>query len=86
MDWLKIKPYSKFVKTSKQFRPFGTNYHLPIKGKAKVNTTVEKGAQIDAFVYILDNAKEQSLFGNEDALRSGIVRLQPEGASHEVSE
>ena len=86
LDWLKIKPYCKSVKTCKQFRPFGTNYHLPIKGKAKVHITVEKGAQIDTFVYILDDEREQSLLGKEDVLRLGKVRLQPEGASHEVSE
>ena len=63
LDWLKIKPYCTFVKTSKQFRSFGTNYHLPIKGKAKVNITAEKGAQIDTFVYILDDEREQSLLG-----------------------
>ena len=32
-DWEKIKDNCKFVKTSKRFRPYGTAYHLPIKGK-----------------------------------------------------
>ena len=31
-DWSKIKGDCKFVKTSKRFRPYGTKYHLPIKG------------------------------------------------------
>ena len=74
------------MKTSKQFRPFGTNYHLQIKGKAKENITAEKGTQIDTAVYTLDDEREQSLLGKEDALRLSTVRLQPEGASHEVSE
>ena len=77
LDWLNIKPHSKFVKRSKQFRPFGTNYHLPIKGRAKVNITAEKGAQIDTLVHIIDDEREQSLFGKEDTLRLGIVKLQP---------
>ena len=47
---------------------------------------MEKGAQIDTFVYILDDGREQSLLGKKDAFRLGIIRLQPEGASHKVSE
>ena len=74
------------MKTSKQFGPFGTNYHLSAKGKAKVNITAEKGAQIDTFVHNLDYEEEQSLRQKEDALRLGIIRLHKEGASHEVSE
>ena len=51
---------------SKQFRPFGTAYHLLIQGKAHVNLTAQKGAQIDTYVYIIDDPKEQSLLGEED--------------------
>ena len=51
-----------------------------------MNITAEKGAQVDTFVYILDDEREQLLFGKEDALRLGMVRLQPEGASPEASE
>ena len=79
-----IKNQCKFVKTSKRFRPFGTAYHLPIRGKAHVNLTAQKGAQIDTYVYIIDDPKEQSLLGEEDAKRLGIVKLNPEGATHVV--
>ena len=69
LDWLKIKLYCKFVKTSKQFRPFDTTYHVPTKGKGKVNITADKGTtQIDTLVYILDDEREQSLLEKEDAL------------------
>ena len=64
LDWLKIKPYCKFVKMSKEFRLFGSNCHLPIKGKAKVNITAEKNAQIYTFVYVLDDEWEQSLLAH----------------------
>ena len=55
-----IKNQCKLVKTSKRFRPFGTAYNLPIRVKAYVNLTAQKGAQIDTYVYIIDNPKEQS--------------------------
>ena len=37
-------------------------------------------------VYNLDDEREQSLLGKDDALALGIVRLQPEEAANEVSE
>ena len=67
-DWAQIKDYSKFVKTSKQFCPFGTAYHFPIKGKAKVHMTSINGATIESYVYIVVDAHEKSLLGKEDAL------------------
>ena len=69
LDWLKIKLCCKFVKTSKQFRPFDPTYHVPTKGKGKVNITADKGTtQIDTLVYILNDEREQSLIEKEDAL------------------
>ena len=67
-DWAQIKDYSKFVKTSKPFCPFGTVYHLPIKGKAKVHMTSLNGATIESYVYVVDDAHEKSLLDKEDAL------------------
>ena len=84
-DWEMIKNQCKFVKTSKRFQPFGTAYHLPIRGKAHVKLTAQKGAQIDAYVYIIDDPKEQSLLGEEDAKKLSIAILNPEGATHEVT-
>ena len=83
-DWEMIKNLCKFVKTAKRFRPFGTAYHLPIRGKVHVNLTAQKGAQIDTYVYRIDDPKEQSLLGEEDAKRLGLVKLKPKGATHEV--
>ena len=59
-DWEMIKNQCKLVKTSKRFRPFGTAYNLPIRVKAYVNLTAQKGAQIDTYGYIIDDPKEQS--------------------------
>ena len=67
-DWAQIKDYSKFIKTSKWFRPFGTVYHLPIKGKVKVHMTLLNGATIESYVYVVDNAHEKSLLGKAEAL------------------
>ena len=67
-DWAQVKDYSKFVKTSKQFCPFGTAYHLSIEAKAKIHMTSINGATIELYVYIVNNAHEKSLLGKEDAL------------------
>ena len=83
-DWLKIKDGCIFIKTSKKFRPYGTSYHLPIKGKAKVLVQAENGAQITTWVYVVNDTKEQSLLGKEDALRLGIVTLNLKGAEEEI--
>ena len=83
-DWEKIKATCQFVKTSKRFRPYGTAYHLPIKGKAHVKLTAERGAIIDTWVYIVDDKREQSLLGESDAIRLGIVKLDLKGADTEV--
>ena len=72
------------MKTSKRFRPYGTSYHLPIKGKAKVAVTCENGASITTWVCVNDDPKEQSLLGKADVRRLGIVHLNPKGAEKEV--
>ena len=70
---------------SKRFRPFGTAYYLPIRGKAKVTMTARNGASIETYVYIVDDPNEQSLLGRSDALRMGIVTLNPDGAKEEIN-
>ena len=84
IDWAKIKDGCKFVKTSKRFRPYGTQYHLPIKGKAFVELTAENGATIDTWVYVNNDPKEQSLLGERDARRLGIVKLNVKGEKEAV--
>ena len=83
-DWESIRDGCKFVKTSKRFRPYGTAYHLPIKGKALVTLTAELGAEIETWIYVVDDHKESSLLGETDAIRLGIVKLDLRGAEEEV--
>ena len=68
LDWEKVKHLCTFVKTSKRFRPFGTAYHLPIQGEAKVTLCAEKGATIESYVYVVNDKREQSLLGEQDAI------------------
>ena len=83
-DWNKIKHDCKFVKTSKRFCPYGTMYPLLIKGKAEVQLKAERGATINTTVYVHSDNKEQSLLGESDAIRLGIVTLDLKGAPEEV--
>ena len=83
-DWEAIKEDCVFVKTSKRFRPYGTAYHLPIKGKAKVKLTAERGATITTWAYVVDDKREQSLLGEGDAIGLGIVKLDLKGSVPET--
>ena len=83
-DWNKIKECCRFVKTSKGFRPYGTAYHLPIKVKTKVTLQAENGAEIETWIYVVNDKNEQSLLGKADVIRLGIVQLNLKGAETEV--
>ena len=84
-DWNKIKSHATLVKTSKLFRPYGTQYHLPIIGRAYVAIRSENGAVINTWVYIVNSTKESSLLGETDAVRLGIVTINLKGAEKEVT-
>ena len=80
-DWNKISNGKiKLKKCSKGFRPYGTTYKLPIIGKAKVTLKCENGATIDTEVWVVNDRKESSLLGEEDAIRLGIVTINLKGA------
>ena len=83
-DWKIIKKSSGKVKTSKKFRPYGTDASLKILGKALVTLKAENGAKILTWVYIHDSKLEKSLLGEIDAIRLGIVKINLKGATHEV--
>ena len=74
----------QICKKSKPFQPYGTVYHLSIKGKSEVYLTSENGAWIKTWVYVNDDPREQSLFGELDARRLSIVHLNLKGAEKEV--
>jgi hypothetical protein len=84
-DWDLIKQRCKYVKTSKKFRPYGTQKHLPIRGKAVISLQSKNGARIKTRVYIINSRKEQSLLGKYDGIRLGIVKLNPNGGKEAVS-
>ena len=81
LDWEKVKHLCTFLKTSKSFRPFGTAYHLPVKGKVKVTLPEEKGATIKSYIYVVEDKREQSLLGDKDAIHLNIVKLHPQGVA-----
>ena len=58
---------------------------MPIRGKAKVTLCAEKGATIESYVYVVDDKQEQSLLGEQNTIRLGIVKLHPQGAAEAVS-
>ena len=87
-DWLKVKqlPGQSSIKLKMcrtKFRPFGTNYHLPILGRTKCMMSSSAGAQISTIVYVVKDEK-QSLLGLSDGERLGIIKINREGAQAEV--
>ena len=84
-DWNKIKSHATLVKTSKLFRPYGTQYHLPIIGRAYVAIRSENGAVINTWVYIVSSTKESSLLGKTGAVRLRIVTINLKGSEKEVT-
>ena len=67
--------------TKLKFRPYGTNHHLPIKGRAAVRLKAKAMAVIETEVYVNKDRSEDSLLGEKDAERLGIVTVKPEGAT-----
>ena len=84
IDWAKIKEGCKVVKTSKRFRPYGTQYHLSIKGKALVELAAENGVTIDTWVYVNNHPKEQSILGKRNIRKIGVVKLNIKGEKEAV--
>ena len=70
--------------TSKQIRSYGTAYHPPIKGKAKVTLQAENDAKIETWIHVVNGKIKQSFPGKADAIPLGIVQLNLKGAETEV--
>ena len=66
-DWNRISGICNLMPTKLKFRPYGTNKHLPIIGRAKVQLKAEAGAVIEIYMYVNDDAAESSLLGEKDA-------------------
>ena len=82
-DWEKLGG-GELKRTKLKFRPYGTNQYLPIRGRAAVRLRAEAGAVIETEVYVNGDSSEDSLLGEKDAERLGIITLRPEGASAEI--
>ena len=52
--------------------------------RAAVRLKAEAGAVIDTEVYVNGDSSEDSLLGEKDAERLGIITLRPEGAFREI--
>ena len=51
-----------------------------LKVKTKVTLQAENGAEIETWVYVVNDKNEQSLLGKADVIRLGIVQLNLKGA------
>ena len=83
IDWLKVKQRPgeapiNLKKCRKVFKPFGTKYQLPIKGRTKCIMCAAAGAQISTIVYVVEG-ETQSLLGLRDSEKLGIIKVNPEG-------
>ena len=65
--------------TNIQFRPYGTAQNLPVIGKAKMKLKVGNGAEIETDCYINNDDKEESLLGESDTIRLGIIEINTQG-------
>ena len=83
-DWKKIEDNCLMTKTKIKFRPYGTDVHLPVRGRAKVQLRAKAGAVITTYVYVNDDDNESSLLGKRDAQRLGIVKIDLRGEESEV--
>ena len=72
-DWRKVGDGAKIRPTTLKFRPYGTRQFLPILGRAKLTLQAEAGATIDTEVYVNDSETEESLLGEKDTERLGIL-------------
>jgi hypothetical protein len=70
----------KICKT--KFRPYGTDYHLPIMGWSKCTMRAESGKSVNTLIYVV-KGECQSLLGLKDGKELGIVRICPQGFAKE---
>ena len=82
-DWQVVKQSqgarkAKLKINRTKFRPFGTNYSLPILGRTKCRMMAECGQEVQTLVYVVAGETE-SLLGLKDALALGIVKINLEG-------
>ena len=79
-DWEQLG-MGELKETRLKFRPYGTNHYLPIIGRAAVRLKALAGAVIETEVYMNRDRSEESLLGEKDAAKLGVVTVSPEGAA-----
>ena len=61
------------------FRPWGGNNLLDVKGMIHTSIQNSKGAQVDSKVYVIDGFQPEPLLGDTDAEKLGIITFNKEG-------
>ena len=83
-DWRKVGAVAMIPPTTLKFRPYGTRQFLPILERAKLTLHVEEGATIDTEVYVNNSETDESLLGEKDAERLGIIQVRVRGGKEVV--
>ena len=87
-DWKTIKKVgnvSSLKRAKVNFRPYGTNISLPMKGRAKVELEAVNGKKHNTVIYVVKGDVE-TLLGKEDAMALGIIQINSEGDFEEKQE
>ena len=77
--WILAKnPEVRLRQSKMRFRPYSIGEVVPLLGECEVKMTHTKNKAIKTTVYVVDGEKE-SLLGKQDAIKLGIIKLDPEG-------
>ena len=80
-EFKQLKLNVKLLRTNVKFTPYGTNVSLKIKGRVKVNLCADNGANVETWIYVVDD-KVESLLGANDAKALGILIINPGGSKN----
>ena len=77
-DWVKVKKKNPSMElledTNVRFRPYGTNYTLPVLGKIRVRLQCVAGGTKATSLYVVRGQRE-SLLGERDGVALGIIHI-----------
>ena len=74
-DWDKVGKGLNLRPLDKRFRPYGTQQMLQIRGMAEVTLRAKAGATTKTVVYVNNSNTKDSLLGEMDAKRLGIIEV-----------
>ena len=85
-SWMLEKnPEMKIQRSNVRFKPYSSEVTVPLLGCCEVRLTNNKGRNIKTKVYIAKEETE-SLLGKEDAIKLGILKINPDGEGPENDE